>query len=187
LREYERVLGKHKKYWGIDGGDWPPKAIASFETETAVILLSLGVSIRPMPKVEMTFEDPAPHRRTELGFAVDQRLATPELVGNMAAYMSAQSNLPWGLYTWLGHGHTVQCEPSPVNEEFVAMLLAKDPPGAPNVAMPAYRGDPVNLLWLTPITAAEWNVAQEQNSGEVLKRLAEKGLLWPHRQRASVI
>jgi hypothetical protein len=191
LREYERVFGKHKKYWGIDGGKWPPKALASFETDAAVVLLTLGVSIRPMPKVEMTFQDPSPHRRMELGVAIDRQLITDQTLNNLASYMSAQSNLPWHSYTWVGHGHTVQCEPCPVGagdaagEKFAAMLLAKDPPGAPKIAMPAYRGDPVNLLWMTPITAAEWNVVQQQGSGEVLKRLAEKGLLWPHQTRVS--
>jgi hypothetical protein len=187
LREYERVFGQHKKYWGIDGGDWPPKAIASFETDAAVVLLTLGVSIRPMPKVEMTFDDPAPHRRMELGVAVERKLATDEMVQNLASYMSGQSNLPWKFYTWLGHGHTVECNPSPVGNQFVAMLLAKEPPGAPKIAMPAYRGDPVNLLWMTPITTAEWNVAQQQNSSEVLTRLVEKDFVWPHRQRQSVV
>jgi len=187
LRAYERVFGKYKKYFGIDGGKWPPKAIASFETDAAVVLLTLGVSIRPMPKVEMTCEDPQPHRRMELGVAIDRKLASDEIVRNLASYMSAQANLPWSFYTSLGHGHTVQCDPSPLGSEFAAMLLAKDPPGGPKLAMPAYRGDSVNLLWMTPITGAEWTVAQEQNSGEVLKRLIERGQLWPHRQRASVV
>ena len=190
LREYERVFGKHKKYWGIDGGEWPPKAIASFETDAEVVLLTLGVSIRPMPKVEMTFEDPGPHRRMELGVAIERSLVTDETLRNLASYISAQSNLPWHSYTWLGHGHTVQCEPCPVgggNEKFAGMLLTKDPPGAPKIAMPAYRGDPVNLLWMTPITAAEWTVAQEQSSGEILKRLGEQNSIWPHRKRTSVV
>jgi hypothetical protein len=188
LREYERAFGRHQRYFGIDGGNWPPKAIASFETDAAVVLLTLGVSIRPMPKVEMAVEDPQPHRRMELGVAIDKKLASDEVVRNVASYMSAQSNLPWRLYTWLGDGHTVQCEPCPVGGgDFAAMLLLKDPPGAPAIAMPAYRGDPVNLLWMTPITAAEWTAAQEQSSGEVLRRLAEQGRPWPHRQRVSVI
>ena len=187
MDEYERVFGPHTRYWGIDGGDWPPKAIALFEPDRAAVLLTLGLSIRPMPKVEMSHEDPAPHRRIELGFAIDRSLATAETVTEMAKYMSAQSNLPWEFLTWLGEGHTVQCEPNPVGSEFVAMLLLKNPPGAPAVAMPTYRDDPVNLLWMTPITAAEWTLAQENSSGELLKRLAATGPLWPHRQRASVI
>jgi hypothetical protein len=188
LRAYERVFGKHQKYFGIDGGEWPPKAIATFETDAAVVLLTLGVSIRPMPKVEMSFEDAQPHRRMELGVAIDRRLMTDETLRGVATYLSAQSNLPWHFYTWLGHGHTVQCEPCPVGGgEFAAMLLLKDPPGAPTITMPAYRGDPVNLLWMTPITAPEWQLAQAQERGEVLTRLEARGPLWPHRQRGSVV
>ena len=138
----------------------------------------------------MMMEDPAPHRRMELGVAVDRQLVTDSMLNDLASYISAQSNLPWHSYTWLGHRHTVQCEPSPVGgvgEKFAAMLLVKDPPGAPAVAMPAYRGDPVNLLWMTPITAAEWNFAREQRAGELLEKLIERGFAWPHRQRMSVI
>ena len=191
LRAYERAFGKHTRYWAIDGGEWPPKAIAMFETADAVIFLTLGVSIRPMPKVEMTFEDPSPHRRIELGVALDRRLVTDATAHDVVAYMSAQSELPWHSFTWLGHGHTVQCEPCPVggggDEKFAAMVLLNEPTGAPKIAMPAYRGDPANLLWMTPITAAEWNVAQEQGSGEVIKRLGARGPVWPHRERVSAI
>lgn len=187
LDEYERVFGKHTKYWGIDGGKWPPKAIALFETDQAMVLLTLGVSIRPMPRVEMSHEDPASHRRVELGVAIDRRLASEQVVADVARYISAQSNLPWTFYTWLGHGHTVQCEPCPVGGDFAAMLLLKHPPGAPAVAMPNYRGDPVNLLWMTPIAPAEWQLAQVQSGGELFDRLRSAGAVWPHRQRASVV
>jgi hypothetical protein len=41
----------------------------------------------------------------------------------------------------------------------------------------------VNLLWMTPITAAEWKVAQEQGSGVVFEKLSAVGPMWPHRRR----
>lgn len=187
LGAYERVFGKHKQYWGIDGGKWPPRAVASFETDAALVLLTLGVSIRPMPKVELAFEDPQPHRRIELGFAFDRAIANDEMIHDAVSYMSGQSSLPWQFYTWLGVGHTVQCEPCPAGSEFAAVMLVTDPPGAPAIAMPTYRDDPVNLLWVVPITAAEWKAAQEQSSSEVLKRLQAQGPIWPHRPRASVV
>ena len=184
---YARVFGPHKKYWGIDRGEWPPKAIALFENDDAVVLLTLGVSIRPMPKVEMSFEDPSPHRRMELGLAIDKALATPEVITQSAQYLSAQCNLPWTFYTWLGDGHTVQCDPSPIGGAFAAMLLTTRPSGAPEIAMPPYRGDPVILLWMTPIMPAEWKLAQDENSAMLLERLAACGPLWPHRPRESVV
>jgi hypothetical protein len=185
MSAYERVLGPHKKYWGIDRGEWPPKAIAMFEQGDAVVFLTLGVSIRPMPKVEMTFEDPAPHRRMELGLGIDRSLATPEVVTQCVQYLSAQSNLPWTYYSWLGEGHTVQCDPSPVGGDFSAMVLSTRPSGAPEISMPSYCGDPVNLLWMTPITPAESKLAQDENSGVLLSRLATCGPLWPHLRRVS--
>jgi hypothetical protein len=181
LAAYERVFGPHQKYWGIDGGEWPPKALAMFEHGEAVVLATLGMSVRPMPKVEMTFEGPSPHRRMELGLALAKHLATPEVVTQCAQYISAQSNLPWTYYTWLGDGHTVQCDPSPVGGDYAAMLLWARPSGAPTIELPTYRGDPVNLLWMTPITAAQWKVAQEQNSGVVMEQLAARGPMWPHK------
>ena len=187
MRAYESVLGKHVRYWGIDGGKWPPKAIALFETDAASVLLTLGVSIRPMPKVEMSFEDPSLHRRMELGIAIERQSATPQIIDACARYISAQTSLPWTYYTWLGDRHTVQCDPSPVGGDIAAMLLLKDPAGAPPIQMPAYRGDPVNLLWMTPITAPEWQSAQSQGSDELMKRLTTKGPIWPHRPRAAAV
>lgn len=61
------------------------------------------------------------------------------------------------------------------------------PAGAPSVAMPDFRGDPVNILWMLPITGAERDLAMSQGSEALAKRLASAGHGWIHRDRRSLM
>jgi hypothetical protein len=186
---YERAFGvRESQYYAIDNNEWPPRAIARYDTPTAVVLVTLGVSVRPQPTVERYIEDPRSLRRIEMGVAVAREFAEADdsVVTNITRYLAAQANLPWERYVWLGNGHAIACEPHPLGEPFAAMLLLKSPSGAPPVQVPAYRGDPVNLLWMVPVTAAERDVAAADGSGTLLSKLAPQFPLWPARQRASV-
>jgi hypothetical protein len=187
LKAYDRAFGReHGKYYAIDGGKWPPRALARYETDRATVLVTLGVCIRPQPKVEQFVQDPRPLRRIELGMALDRgEFAEPEVM-QAANFIGAQANLPWHAYSWLGNGHTVGCDPCPVGDEFDAMLLLKSPSGAPPVLLPPYRDDPVNLLWMVPVTESERRLAAEKGSGELMAKLAPQFPLWPHRKRTAV-
>ena len=80
------------------------------------------------------------------------------MIAKFAAFLAAQSDLPWQQFTFLGHGHTISCDvlaADPALSAFSALLLVKDPPGAPGFELPEMGGDPVNLLWTIPITAAD--------------------------------
>jgi hypothetical protein len=182
---YQPVLGKHTRYFSIDGGHWPPKAIAVFRTEPAVILLTLGVSILPQPTVEMYVEDPAPLRRIEFGMALPLD-ASDETIARACAYISGQAELPWKRFTWLGKGHTIQCEPNPAGRAFSAVVLTDGLPGGPTITMPWYRGDPINLLWMVPITGGEQMLAEQETSAALLERLKAKGSLCPRAFSSSV-
>jgi len=66
------------------------------------------------------------------------------------------------------------------------MVFRKTPPGAPAIRFPALHGDPVNLLWLVPITAAERVVAQRDGSETLVESLSRAGHDFIHRDRAPV-
>ncbi|MCB1053517.1 MAG: suppressor of fused domain protein [Acidobacteria bacterium] len=70
--------------------------------------------------------------------------------------------------------------------EFSSVLLVSAPPGAPTLHMPSFRGDPVSLLWLVPITDSERLLAQEQGSVALVQRLWAAGNSWDFRPRHSV-
>ncbi len=182
-----RQIGPEHTYYGIDGGKWPPKALLRIELETCVVLVTIGVSIRPQPTVEMTFEDPSPYRRIELGICLSKE-APEETVNSASQYIADQTLLPWGRCTWFGDGHSLPCDafvPGHYMTDISSVLLLKDPKGAPTLELPPYRNDPVGVLWIVGITEKERRVAMRHGSQELVTNLSEAGIGWVNRDRGS--
>lgn len=170
-------LGPVKKYYSIDGGHFPPKAMVTIEKGNVTYVVTLGVSLLPQPKVEQYTGTPELLRRFEFAFACETEwLAKNEQ--HLLAYISGQTSLPWSYLTFLAKGHTIPCrEISEVDERFTSMLLAK-PEGAPDISFPVIGGDPVNLLWMIPITEDELHFAQTHSSVNLVQKAAEDPEYW---------
>ena len=184
LAVYTSQLGPHEKYYGIDGGEWPPRALLRIPVAGGVSLTTVGICLRPQPVVEMATDRPEEYRRIELAAGL-----ASDAVGhfqNLARYISGQAGLPWSAYTWLGPGHTIPCDAFP-ETEVSAVTLVRDFFGLPRVELPSFRGDPVNLLWMIPITAAERDFAIANGGAELTKRLTNAGVSWLSRPRQSVV
>jgi hypothetical protein len=182
----ERVLGPHTKYYAIDGDEFPPRAMLRFDLPDRYVLLTLGVSLFPQPSVERYFDDPSPHRRIELAAAIDARCPEAETM-KLASYLSAQAQFPWQKFTWLGEGHTMTCTSAPKScggDAFGAVLWTAKLPKTPPIPLPPFRGDPLNILWLLPISQAERDFAQQHDSAALLKRLTGAGCDFTIRNRA---
>lgn len=187
VRALENSIAPYTKYYAIDNGVWPPKAILKMAFEGAIVAVTCGVSIRPQPHCDRN-GDYAKWRRVELGIAIDASFAGDAEV--ILRYLSAQSNMPWYFYNPLGAGHTIPCDgmpASPSGIKFTSVLLTENPAGAPAVALPSYRGDPVTILWMIPITEAERALAVQAGSAELERRLRESGVGWVHRNRDPVV
>jgi hypothetical protein len=169
LSGIEKSLGQHSNYYAIGIGRWPPKAIVRIPRPDGVVLVTIGVSVRPQPEVEMATEQPELHRRIELGAVLPARWPG-EAVERFADYMDGQSGLPWARYTWLGPGHTIPCD-SWQNPTFAFALLQASHPAAPALALEPQFGDPVNVLWFVPISAAERQTAMDHGSERLIKAL----------------
>ena len=168
----ERQVGPRSNYYAIDGGQWPPKALLRVPSREQVRLLTLGVALRPMPKVEMHYDDPAPYRRIELATSLPASL-DENGVRRVAAYISGQTTLPWDHHTFLGDGHTL---PADAFAELSGgrlpfALLQARPAGVPDLSVPSFRGDPITYLWLTPIGAREQRFAEEHGSAAIADKL----------------
>jgi hypothetical protein len=172
LSGIEKALGRHSNYYAIDGGQWPPKAIVRIPRPDSVVLVTIGVSVRPQPEVEMATEQPELLRRIELGVVLPARWPD-DAVTRFASYMSGQSGLPWSKYTWLGPGHTIPCD-SWQNRSFAFALLQPDHPAAPNPTLEPQFGDPVNVLWLVPNSAAERQTAMDYGGERLTQSLPER-------------
>lgn len=157
--------GEHSRYFAIDGNCWPPKALALFNCDTQSLLVTIGVSMRAQPGVELHTDEPEAYRRFELGVSCDSTTVDSD-VKQIAAYVSGQTGLPWAHNTWLGHGHTL---PSDVfanlsHGRMPCALLSTRHPEVPEFALPLFRNDPVNLLWMIPITEKERRFAVKHGS-----------------------
>lgn len=172
LAEYERGLGPHTRYYAIDGENWPPKALIRTDTTTGTYLLTLGISLRPQPQVELHYEDSSDFRRFE--FAACFAPGFPdECIIRMANYLSGQSKLPWENLTFLGNGHTIPCDVfanDPDMSHLTAVLLVDHPPSAPEFNPPRVGDERVMLLWVVPITETERNLVIEKKSAEFIAR-----------------
>lgn len=183
----ESQIGAYSRLWAIDAGHWPPKALARVDLPDAVALVTIGVSIRPQPGVEMHAEEPEKLRRMELGMCLSNRFPDADIEA-VAQYISGQASLPWDQLTWLAEYHTIACGaiPPTKQENYPAVLLLSEPLGSPFVQLPEYRGDPVNLLWMVPITHRELQFAAEWGGEELEARLAAAGYGWVYRTRAGL-
>ncbi|NOU56944.1 suppressor of fused domain protein [Brevibacillus borstelensis] len=171
-----RELGPIDNYYAIDGGHWPPKAMVKIVKEEITYVVTLGVSILPQPKVEQYTETPEQLRRFELAFACETEwLAKNEK--QMLQYISGQTSLPWSSLTFFARGHTIPCrEIGQIHERFTSVLLAQ-PANAPAISFPDMGEDPVNLLWMIPITDEERQFAENHGSEALIQRSAGKDLL----------
>ena len=189
LDEYERVLGKHSRYFAIDGDRWPPKALVRFDSSDCTVLLTVGVSLRPQPQVEMYCRNPSEYRRFELAACFAKGIGD-ETIMSFGDYLSGQANHPWDHFTFLGNGHTIGCDVFSKDERlagFSAVLLLEQPRGIPEIRIPRMDGDRVMLLWCIPVTAHERKLAEEKGSKELVRAFVGGQPAWIIEGREEVV
>jgi hypothetical protein len=171
LEVLHQKFGEEKKYYIIDNGKWPLKGMAQFEKDDTTYLITIGVSIIPQPIVELVTETPEKMRRIELALA----MKTDEFKKNeskICSFLSAQTSIPWQNLSWLGHGHAIKCETVFGQDDkfpFGLFINSNVVPALAHVEFKPFRGDDINILWLTPITEAEFITIQATNIDAFLK------------------
>lgn len=171
LQTLEAFFGSYQRYFAIDGGDFPPKALVTGKKNGICYAFTAGVSLIPMPIVEQYYEGEQAHefRRIELGFA-----AMEEYEGicmQMYSYLSALSSLPWNEISFLGHGHTIPCN---AIEGYGAVWLLNTRL-LPEIDAPSYGTfmyDSINMLWVIPITKPEYDLLRTVSVEDALSRIA---------------
>ncbi len=184
----DQALGSQGRFFNLGKKeDWPPSILAVRRTPKATVLVTGGASIRPQPGVARPLGRPQGPRRIELAMALRGQVDEAELA-RLGQYLADQSHLPWLRCTWLGPGHTLDCDVVPVTagRRFPAVIVAQQPRGAPTIPFPDYEGDPVQVLWLIPIGEAERELARKHGSRALLDRLQQLGDIWAHGERADL-
>lgn len=164
----EQFFGKHERYYAIDGGKFPPKALISGCKQDIIYGITAGVSLIPMPTVEQYFEDDAENfRRIELGIAVTK--SHRQLAESMYSALSGLASIPWKEITFFAHGHTVPFH----NINGFSALLFINPKFVPELEQPSYNqcmNEDINLLWLVPITQEEYDFVRTHDVHELLQK-----------------
>ena len=88
----------------------------------------------------------------------------------MARYLGGLSAYPWQALAWFGHGHTVPCGLWGDGALGWALLTREHPSIGASIDE-QILGDPVNLLWLLPISEAERDVATAEGAAALLEAL----------------
>jgi len=136
------------KYYSIGGNKFPPRGLVHLKTKTHHILVTVAMSLCPQPNVELYTETPSHFRRIELAITLPLATsdATIELISKTISRLAAY---PWQQITWFGHGHTVQFSGLIPKVETATLISDRQRNSENPIQLPAFRGDPVNLLWIS--------------------------------------
>lgn len=181
IGQYENILGAHTKYYAIDNNQWPPKAVVRFDLEECIYLLTVGISLRPQPLVDIYFKQPEHIRRFELGACFSKDVSDSDIVA-FTKYISRTAKIPWNASTFFSEGYTVECNTfirSTRLNKYSSILLHSNPKGSPNIDLEDIDGDRVNLLWAMPISEAEKDISKDTATQRYVNEFSFSDDRWP--------
>ncbi|MCQ2469758.1 MAG: suppressor of fused domain protein [Ruminococcus sp.] len=169
LPEVLKFLSVHGNDFDISKNRFPTKAVVSGSRNNTCYCLTIGASLAAMPNIEMYVgEKYTDYQRTEFGFAAGSKFR--QLLQPMAGVLGNYTEYPWNEYTFFAHGHTI---PFSKLKGFEAVLFV-NPDMTDGIEKPVYPrfqdGTKVNLLWIVPLTKAEYDFAVEHDAETMLSR-----------------
>jgi len=193
LEHLEQRLGAHTRYWMADNNEYPPRGVVLFQPAQhpgICVYATVGMCGQPLPQVELYTKEPANHQYLELAIATEGECEwAPAVLSGLMAH-------PWREATWYGSGHTFGWESvrwrdgGPFNLLFAADpppdsrqsgLLRKSIPAPDLSGLKSWKGAPVTFLWVLPVSVVERELAIEQSSEELLRRMSVEHRGWVHR------
>jgi hypothetical protein len=145
------------------------------------VLSTVGMSCQRMPTVELYEDNVGEHSRIELAIATT---LPSQRAGSVFPWLA---QYPWRAVTSFAPGDSVkwyhQPRTFPLGAEWAGVLLLDNAarlegPGAPDMTGFSFGGDPVQWLWLVPITEAERQYGKDEGADALIERLARKGRSW---------
>lgn len=145
------------------------------------VLSTVGMSCQRMPTVELYEDNVGEHSRIELAVATT---LPSQRAGSVFPWLA---QYPWRAVTSFASGDNVkwyhQARTFPLGPEWEGVLLLDDPnrlegPAAPDMTGFSFGGDPVQWLWLVPITEEERQYGKAQGPDALVTRLARNGRSW---------
>ncbi|MGL5784908.1 MAG: suppressor of fused domain protein [Alphaproteobacteria bacterium] len=150
----EDRLGECQKSYAFERDLPTINRVFQFEQGDVVYLITATMSLHMQPGLGLKVNAPENFRRVEIGFALDRayfETYESEIVGLMTYF----AVYPWHECAWFVHDDTIQCFEGFSKKElfpFGVFVHGKEIGGLFDIPFPDFRGDPVNVLWLVPIS-----------------------------------
>lgn len=145
------------------------------------VLTTVGMSCQRMPTVELYEDNVGEHARIEL--AVATMLPSVKAAG----IFPWLAQYPWQAVTSFAPGDNVkwyhEARTFPLGPAWEGVLLLDNPnrldgPDAPDLTAFSFGGDPVQWLWLVPLTEDERQFGKQEGPDALIERLAGDGRSW---------
>lgn len=170
LSKLDNFFDERTNYFAIDGGKFPPKALVIGTLDGNIYGCTIAASLFPMPKVEMYHqEETSRFSRIEIAFACKKDSMDEQTYKKYLNYIAMLGNLPWYELSWLGHGHTIDCN---AIDGFPQAMLVNSSilTDIPSPKFDDIMGSPVNVLWVVPMTEKEFAFSSKNTSLELLEK-----------------
>lgn len=176
LEDLTQRYGKPVKYYGIDGGHFPPRGLVVFEKSGYRLAFTIGMGLFTQPSAELYHKDSRLHDHVELAFGWKADL--PLEPTRIYSQISSIAAIPWMYKTFLDHHHTIDLNVDQVyqNAVFISDQQAKV------LNSTFLREKQINLLWLMPISESlcQKLTAEEPDYAGVEQQLEEYGVMLEH-------
>ncbi|MDN3356593.1 suppressor of fused domain protein [Actinomadura sp. DC4] len=145
------------------------------------VLTTVGMSCQRMPTVELYEDNVGEHARIELAVAT---MLPSVRAGSVFPWLA---QYPWQAVTSFAPGDNVkwyhEARTFPLGPAWEGVLLLDDPnrlagPDAPDLTSFSFGGDPVQWLWLVPVTEDERQFGKQEGPDALIERLARDGRSW---------
>jgi hypothetical protein len=145
------------------------------------VLTTVGMSCQRMPTVELYEDNVGEHARIELAVAT---MLPSVRAGSIFPWLA---QYPWQAVTSFAPGDNVkwyhEARTFPLGPAWEGVLLLDNPnrlegPDAPDLTAFSFGGDPVQWLWLVPVTEDERQFGKQEGPDALIERLARAGRSW---------
>lgn len=177
-------LGPGARYWDVSSGrqplvgvsERPPAGRRPFS-----VLTTVGMSCQRMPVVEQT--GPGAKSKSKIELAVATTLPANQ-VGTIFRWLA---QYPWHEVNWLGAGQTLPwyqgAASFPLGGGHEAVLFLDTPakllgPDVPDLSGFTVASEPVQWLWLIPITNRERLIAESRGPASLINQMASQSRSW---------
>lgn len=167
FQDLSERYGKAKQCFDLHKDQFPTRLLMTFEEGTIETAFTFGCGMFPMPKAYRCYEDWKKNNRCEFVCSYDTTSFSEEDRLALYADLAGVCELPWHSVCCVAHGHTLDI----AIKGYTHAILIDDEKMPKEIPL-HNKQTGVHLLWITPITTAEFEAFQKlEHREELLNQL----------------